>query len=210
MILRGLAQLVSIVLHPLLLLTYILLLLMWANPYYFGASKFQPSSILLYNVIFTTFFLPALATVLLRATGLIASLQMEDKQDRTGPFIIAGMFYLWIFWNLFQNANVAPRIFVSFVLGATISLFLAFFINIFSKISLHTTGMGGLLAVVAILTADARTVVNMPMVLMVVILLAGLVGTSRLILDAHEPSEVYGGYFIGFIAQLAAFRFIMM
>lgn len=210
-ILRGLAQFLSIIFHPLLMVTYILLLLMWVNPYYFGASKFQVSnSILLYNVIFTTFFLPALAAVLMRMLGLIASLEMEDKDDRIGPYIIAGVFYLWIFWNLFQSTHASPRIFVSFVLGATIGLFLSFFINIFAKISMHTVGMGGLLAVVAILTADARSVVNMPVVMMIVIGLAGLIGTCRLVLKAHEPSEIYGGYFIGFIAQLAAFRFLMM
>ena len=170
MILRGLAQLFSVLLHPLLLLTYILLLLMWANPYYFGASRFQISGVLIFHVIFNTFLIPAIGALLLKFTGLISSLEMKDRDDRIGPFIITGICYLWIFWNLFQKSNAAPRIFVSFVLGATISLFLAFFINIFSKISLHTTGMGGLLAVVAILTADARTVVNMPMVLMIVIL----------------------------------------
>ena len=36
------------------------------------------------------------------------------------------------------------------MLGATIALFIAFFINIFSKISAHAVGMGGLVAMVLI------------------------------------------------------------
>jgi hypothetical protein len=37
---------------------------------------------------------------------------------------------------------------------------------------------------------------------------AGLVGSSRLILGAHEPNEIYGGYAIGFLAQFVALSYL--
>ena len=40
----------------------------------------------------------------------------------------------------------------------------------------------------------------------IIILLAGAVGTSRLYLKAHKENEIYGGYIVGILAQLIAFR----
>jgi membrane-associated phospholipid phosphatase len=51
--------------------------------------------------------------------------------------------------------------------------------------------------------------VSLNVVLLMAILLAGLVGTSRLSLKAHEPMDLYGGYFIGLIGQFVAMRFLL-
>jgi membrane-associated phospholipid phosphatase len=40
------------------------------------------------------------------------------------------------------------------------------------------------------------------------VFLAGLVGSSRLYLKAHQPMQVYGGFIIGIIAQFIALRFV--
>jgi membrane-associated phospholipid phosphatase len=76
------------------------------------------------------------------------------------------------------------------------------FTNIFKKISLHMIAMGGLVAFMAWQQAtDAHWPVWwVPMTL----LLAGLVGTARLLKNAHAPSEVYAGFLAGIICQLAA------
>jgi len=40
------------------------------------------------------------------------------------------------------------------------------------------------------------------------ILACGLVGTSRMLLGAHNSSDIYGGYFVGFISQFVALNYI--
>ena len=144
----------------------------------------------------------------MKMLGLVSTWTLEDKQERIGPYILTGIFYLWIFVNLQHNPDV-PTSYKSFILGATIGLFMGFFINIFSKISLHTLGMGGMIAVIGIVMGIYNTRVNMTVILMLTILAAGIVGTSRMILKAHEPADVWGGYAVGFFAQLVALRFIM-
>lgn len=215
-----LAYAVSVLMHPLLMPTYMLALLLLVNPYLFGVRHIaeHSSKVLLLRIFISTFFLPAVAFLLLRFLNLIRSLEMRDRQERTGPYIITGVFYLWMFRNLLDNTQI-PTAYTTFMLGATIGLFLAFFINIFSKISAHAAGMGGLVAMVLItmfmFSYDTFTVqsawlgamhFNMLVVLMAVVLLAGLVGTSRLWLQAHQPMEVYGGFAVGFVAQLIALR----
>ena len=41
------------------------------------------------------------------------------------------------------------------------------------------------------------------------VLLAGLVGTSRLFLKAHTPLEVYTGFFLGLLTSLGTLTYLL-
>jgi hypothetical protein len=214
------AQVISVLFHPLLMPTYMLALLLLVNPYLFGVNSWgdQMSKLLLLRIFISTFLLPMVGVSMLRGVGFISSLEMHDKSERIGPYIITGIFYLWMFRNLVDNPQI-PTAYTIFMLGAVIGVFLAFFINIFSKISAHAVGMGGLTAMVIItmflFSYDTFTLqtawfgmlhFNMTAVLLAVLLATGLTGTARLWLHAHVPAEVYGGFAVGFLSQLIALR----
>lgn len=232
-IVKMLAQVVSFVFHPLLMLTYMLVLLLLVNPYLFGVNSLgdQAAKLLVIQVFLYTFFIPAVAVFMFRALGLVKSIELKDRQDRIGPYILTGIFYLWLFYNLLNSGEInagqlnfvlqIPTAYVSFVLGGTIALFIAFFINNFSKISTHAVGVGGLLGMVVItmmlFSYDSFTInssilgtvqISMSSVLMMAILLCGIVGTARLMLQAHEPMDLFGGYLVGFASQFIALRII--
>lgn len=206
------ARFFSLAGHPLLVLSYLLLLMMSANPFAFGVNKMtdQRAMVLMFYVVSTTFLIPALGVSLLKPLGLIRSLAMTDKQERIGPYIITGVFYLWMFKNFTSGA--VPPLFAEFALGATIALFLAFFANIFLHISAHTTGMGALITMVAILAFEwagqslpiASMTISFNVVLYFFIAIAGLVGVSRLSLKNHPPGAIYLGYAAGILAVLLA------
>ena len=214
-----LAKVVSFVFHPLFGVSYILLLLLAVNPYLFGVNQLSDQIPLIFLLVFSTVLIPGLSVVMMKALGLVQTLELEDKTDRIGPYIITGIFYLWMVVNFRNNPNI-PDLFASFMLGATIALFLAFFINLFSKISAHTVGMGGLVAMIAILLSiysysdihlylgDLGTVdISLTFIFLVAIFLAGLVGTARLWLGAHDMQDLVGGYMVGIAGQLIALRF---
>lgn len=207
------ARFLSLVAHPLLVLTWVLLLLVATDPFAFGANDLTDPRIrvLVLTVFITTFLLPAVGVAIMRPLGLIKSLQMHDKQERTGPYILTGVFYLWVFKSLLTDVQMPP-LFVGFALGTTIGLFLAFFANIFTKISAHAVGMGGLVAMVALLCFRWPVMgLSLPLggqvvqvsgvvVLVLAVMLAGAVGMARLYLRAHEPADVYRGYAVGIVA----------
>lgn len=222
--LRSLAQIISFIFHPLLITTYMLVILLIVNPFGFGVNSIgeQYSKELILRIFLSTFFIPAVAVVMLKFLGFIQSMEMKTTEERIGPYIITGIFYLWLFYNFLNNSNI-PRTFTSFMLGAVIGLFIAFFINIFSKISAHAVGMGGLLGMVIITMALSNfdsfvlhsTIIgtfefSMNALLLFTLLMAGLVGTARLLLDAHRPNDIYGGYLVGFASQFIALRFILL
>ncbi len=212
---RFLAYFVSIVFHPLLMLTYMLILLLIINPYLFGASVISQVDVFILTIFFSTFVLPGFSVVLMKLLGLVASIELKDKQERIGPYILAGVFYLWIYFNLLHNPDI-PQAFKIFALGATIGLFGAFFFNLFFKVSMHGAGMGGLIGMIIITmlwySYENFTIylggevfqMSMHTVFMLVILLSGAVGTARLFLGAHQPKELYSGFLIGIFSQFIA------
>lgn len=221
MVLRGFAKLISVLFHPLLILTYMLVLLLAANPYLFGVNRLQDRMPLILLIFLSTFVIPTIAVSMMKLLGLVRTLALESREERIGPYIITGIFYLWLFVNFLHDPRV-PVAFTSFVLGATIGLFLAFFINIFSKISAHAVGMGGLLAMIVITmflySYDTLTVyagwfgqieISMATVLILAILLAGMVGTSRLLLQAHDMQDLSGGFLVGFVSQFIALQILL-
>ena len=107
--LRALAQVISFVLHPLLILTYVLILLLLVNPYMFGVSSLGDRSarILVIQIFLYTFFIPFIVVVMLKALGFVKSIELKDRQERIGPYIISGLFYLWMFINLYYNSRTA-------------------------------------------------------------------------------------------------------
>jgi hypothetical protein len=217
-IIRFFSNAISVLFHPLLMLTYILVLLLLANPFLFGIRHYSEGGKLFLIVFLYTYLYPSFAVLMMKALGMIDSLEMKTKNERIGPFIATGIFYLWFFRNIYSDPNM-PVAYVAAVLGATIGLFSAFFINLFYKISLHAVGVGGLIGV-AFITVTFFSYGIMPLdklgmmqvntyyLLFVTILISGLVGTSRLILKAHRPQEIYLGYLLGLATQLLAIKIL--
>lgn len=205
---------IRFLIHPLLILTYILLLMLAMNPYAFGVNGLgdKRSVLLLVSVFSTTCLIPGIGIVLMKPLGMVKNLEMDDKQDRIGPFIITGVFYLWLFKN-FQVDGGVPLVYTRFVLGATIGLFLTFFINIFRKISIYAAGMGALLTMVLILAFawPGRSLdmgmlqVSMNVVLAVVMLLAGALGYYLQVTGRHTAAEVWQGYAAGCVSVLIGY-----
>jgi len=220
--LRNFASLISWLTHPLLAITYIYIILLFTNPFDFGFRNWSDTGaiILFLRIFLTTFFIPGFAVLMLTFIGLAKSMELPEKEDRIAPYIITGIFYLWMFRNFLDNPDI-PSSFSRAILGSSIGLFLAFFINIFDKISAHTVGIGGILGFILIfLFQQGNTVlfsqgfteniylIPMSLVFLITILIAGLTGSSRLYLKAHTPAQVYAGYFIGILTQFIALRFI--
>lgn len=213
--LRLVAQIISVVFHPLFIFAYMYLLLAWVNPAIFGkpnlglilASKSVHLELFL-RTLMTMIGLPLLAIALMRGLNMISDITIPDRQERIGPYIVVGLSYIVSFVQI-NNIPMVPVQVKIFVLGATIALFTAFIINLFSKISIHAVGMGGMIAMVmmSVLSVPYNYESNLH-VLPIAVLVAGLVGTARRILGAHEAGDIYGGYFIGFFAQFVALQFL--
>jgi len=198
--LRGLAQFFSYLLHPVFIPGAMAAFLLMGHPMFTLLLDEQVRVRLLAMVLLNTILFPVLIAFLLWRLGFTKSLQMETQRERIYPLIINIIFYFWA-WNVSRNLPDIPVPLVQWLLGVFLCGSAAMFTNIFMKISLHTIAMGGLFmfSVMMMLTDPFWPFWMLP----VVLLIAGLTGTARLLREAHLPSEVYAGYLAGAICQLA-------
>jgi hypothetical protein len=194
-----LSKILSYLFHPLLVPTYVLLVMIRLNPYlFYGLAAAKAISIVAYS----TFFFPAVAILLMKKLGFISSLEMPDKQQRIIPLIVVIVCFVWNYLSVKQTGF--PQPFTWFILGAVISLFLAFFINVFQKLSLHTVALSGALMAIMMMFFYAQLAANAYFLLIILIL--GAVASARLYLKAHTPREINTGFIVGILGQaLAAF-----
>ncbi len=203
------AKIISYLFHPLLFPTYGLLLLLYTNPNRFGHFGEKLHIVWLIIIFALTFLFPAIWLLMMKRLEMIDSLNLETNKERIVPFIATATFYLWTAWMFKSNVNMkipTDKLIFYMMLGSCFTIFMALCINIFMKISLHTMGAGNLLGIIfpliSISTYDLR------FVFVALILVAGIIGVSRLILKAHTPREVYAGYLVGFTGQFLAFTLV--
>lgn len=213
---KILAGTISTVTHPLLVLTYGLILIIAFNPYVFGSSQVADELPLILICFAYTFLLPLISIVFMKLIGLVSSLQLPTKEERIGPLIICIIFYTWFTINVYRNSDI-PLLVGIYSFGSIIALSLTFFVNIFSKISLHAVGWGGLLGLTMVMIwyfgyqslSFFDWEVHIRLILVLLVILGGIISSSRLVLAAHRPKDIYGGFLVGFTSQLIAIRFLL-
>lgn len=199
--LRVGAHIVSYIFHPLFIPTYVTAFLLYLHPYIFLGTDPADKIKKLAFVFFNTGFVMAFAVFLMRRLGLIGSLYLRTSQERIIPYAAATIFYFWA-WYVAHKQPDNPVLFVQFLLGSFLAVCGAWLFNIRGMISMHATAMGGLVMFFLLLTFTtdhaSGSYVAVPL------LLAGLVTTCRLIVDAHSLKQITIGFILGALSQLIA------
>ncbi|HEX5003355.1 MAG TPA: hypothetical protein VFW78_12740 [Bacteroidia bacterium] len=194
---RYFSRFLSYVLHPLLMPFYAVLILFNLNTYLAFSTTIQLQHLVLLIVFITTLAFPLLSTLLLLKNGTIQSLEMETARERRSPFLFAAVCYLICYYLLYKLP--VSRLLGTMVLAAALTLFISLVLSFRYKVSIHMIGIGGLSGVLfgigQVLQADVMTP------LLICILVAGFLGTARLLLNAHSPGQIYSGFLIGFVTE---------
>lgn len=206
---KFIARIISYFSHPLLFPTYGALFILFVNPNRFGLFGSRVHIAWLIITFALTFIFPVVWLVMMKRLEMIQSLALETSRERIIPFVATGTFFLWAAWMFKPAANMkipSNELIFYMLAGASLSLFVAFIINIFSKVSLHTLAAGNLLALG--LTMIRFSTYDLRFVFICLIILSGIIGAARLILKAHSEQEVMIGYLAGFTCQFIAFTLI--
>lgn len=102
-------------------------------------------------VIFAfTCMVPFIAIFVLHRTGVIKDALLNERRDRTIPFIIATLTYFGVAIYLYNVHS--PNWFPAFFLGSAATAIFTLVVNFWWKISGHATGLGGLTTFIFFLT----------------------------------------------------------
>ena len=196
---QKLALVVSVLLHPLFVPAYCVLLLHRANPQLFTPPA--DFTFVLTNIVLYTLLFPLFTVFMLKKLGFIDGFNMKSRQNRILVLMPTLIFFATTYMGLKQNET--HELLSDMLLGSSIALSVAIMINgLYHKISLHAIGMGGFFGIGMAMVAFSHY--DISAWLAVIIVLAGLVGTCRLLLNAHTLQEVYNGYLTGFLAMAVA------
>ena len=206
LVMRVTAYFFSVVFHPLFIPVIAAAWLVFLQPGFFTGLAAREKSMIVFRVGYNTIFYPALTVLLLRAVGFIKNIFLNTQRERIIPYIATNIFYFWMYL-VFKNNEAIPDVLTSYIFGIFLASSLALLANIYYKISMHALGMGSLvgLALLIIFTGYSNT---MFLPAMIILLLTGLVCTSRLIVSNHTPFDIYTGVLIAVLCQFVAYAII--
>jgi hypothetical protein len=188
------AKIVSVIFHPLLMTTYLVLLLgnFFPQMLLIKASALRLFALL---VFFVTFVLPALNIVMFKVNGVISSFTLASRAERIIPFIFISIIYVLVTALFFYKGSFGSN-FNRLMLIVSLMVVISTVITFFYKVSIHSISIWGAVGIVLPLNKIVDGSLLWPTA--AIIAIAGFVMSSRLLLNAHTPREILFGAVIGF------------
>ena len=122
----------------------------------------------------STAIVPGLFIFLLVKNGAAGDIELSDRKERVVPYLIFITSILVCIFFLYKM--LMPFWLLAMLIGACVALVIALCINM----------------------------INPYWAFIVVLIVAGLLGTSRIFLKRHTPMQVYAGFCLGFICTFVA------
>ena len=196
-------------LHPLLLPTLAFFVLLFISPVAILSVRSEAKWPLLTLIFIMTFVIPVCGIYLYYLLGGTKDLFLEEAKDRKIPYIFATICYTFCTFLFITGDSFAALPALAVIIGSiTVSIALVTVINFFWKISAHSVGISGVIGfITALVIKYDEGVLYYP--LLITIILAGLLMSARLQLNAHTPTQILAGTMLGFsVSFLAIIAFL--
>ncbi len=188
------SRILSAIFSPLLMGTYSVLIAMWLSYLCFSPAK---AKLIVISVTFVaTCIIPLIAIFLLFKAGIVTDSGLNKRKERTLPYLLCIMCYIGT--GIYYHFVNAPVWLSMAMFGGALALIIQTCVNSVWKISGHAAGVGGLVGLAYFIMITGNAPENMEWQFLLLVLIAGLVGTSRLILERHTLMQVAAGFLNGF------------
>jgi hypothetical protein len=192
--LDKLAKIISVIFHPLFMPVYGMVII-FSAPTLFEYLPFAVKRILLFIVLINNVLLPLSLLPFFRYRNIISSWTINNRRERIIPLLITTILYSTTSFIIFRFP--VPGFLKSFFLAAAFLSLMVTVINFRWNISLHSVGAGALIAIVLLLSFKMYS--PLMWYLISVIIAGGLILSSRLRLNYHNPQQVWFGFITGFL-----------
>ena len=187
------AKLISVIFHPLFIPLYGMLIIFTA-PTLFWYIPFKVKKILFLVVTTNNILIPISLMPFFRYRNIISSWIIETRKERIIPLLSVSFFYAITSIIMFRLQ--IPVFLKAYIFSISFIALTTTLINFWWKISLHSVGVGVLAGIVIVLSLKMS--VSLTWFLLPVLLIGGLVLSSRLKLNSHNGAQVYIGFLTGF------------
>ena len=200
--LKAISKGISILFSPLLIPTYAALILLYSG-FHFSMFSWEAKRFLLIVVIISTAIMPAI-TLTVASLGKKLHITANNSGDLWIPMIFSALYYYLGFYLL--NKMPFYAIFKVLLLAGAILIVILMMISLKWKISYHTAAAGSLFGLVTALSL--RLGANPLVLLSIIAVVSGLIGTARVILLKSSLTETLAGFPIGFLVFFLIFFFL--
>jgi membrane-associated phospholipid phosphatase len=190
---------ISTILHPIVLPTLGVFLY-----FVFVSQSFEKRlQLIVLGLVFAlTYVVPVLLLLFLRNFGFIKDFQVSTIKERRFPVIFM-IFLLYFLGNTIIQIPTIRNLGILFY-GASLSLTCIYVLfSVKLKSSLHLVSMGNMIGFFLIMT-NINSLSMLPIIILLV-LLSGILASSRLYLKAHTPVELLIGFSLGIVCQFILF-----
>ena len=165
---------------------------------YLSIMPIQYKLIVLGIVYCFTIMIPVLAIFIFKKINGFSAQEFGERKKRYVPFFLTITSY--VFCLLMMNRLNIPWYMSGIILAALIMMVICIVVNLKWKLSEHMAGAGAVIG--GLVAFSALFGYNPVWWLCLFILVAGVLGTARIILGHHTLGEVMGGFAVGFICSL--------
>ena len=151
-----------------------------------------------------TILLPTLLIHLYRRYRGWNLIELGHKERRLVPYVIS--IFCYFFCVYLMEALHIPHFMGTIVSAALFIQVVCALINVWWKISTHTAAIGGVAG--ALFVFGELFAVNPVWWLSLVFVLAGLLGTSRMILRQHSLLQVVAGFVVGLVCSILGLLYL--
>lgn len=169
---------------------------------------FKPQEYIIITVVFIgTYIFPILLLWLLKRFEMIKSYHMVTIEERKFPLLLFISISFIIGHWLYKSTivNLLSLFFFGYGLGL---IFISLFLYLRIKISLHTMAISGLVGFLFYFSYFYK--INLLGIIAALFILAGIIGSARLRLRAHQLNEVLLGGFVGLGTQFLVYYIYMI
>lgn len=186
----------SYILHPIFISMYATLFYLYCKEDIFtNREKYY----VLFQILIITVLVPILFFMLLRSTGHVKSVMVPETSQRQIPLLLQCFLYILLVKRSIVIARYPELHF--FFLGALFSTIIALILSFFKiKASLHMMAISGLAFFVIGLNIHLK--MQNPYWTALLVLLTGIVASSRLEMEAHTNKELIIGLMTGIFPQI--------
>lgn len=193
-LIAGLANFLSTVLSPLMMPTYGVFLTLWVSILCLLPYGTRVSVLLVCMGI--TCILPLIFLSVLLHFRMIKDLHVQAREERLIPYLFGALCSGIAAYYLYYCHS--PRWFIMFMVGSAVTILVLALVNIKWQISAHMAGIGGIIALLYQLHDQGLSAFDLFWLLCIVVIVAGLLGSARLVLRRHDSWQVLAGVVVGF------------
>jgi len=147
---------------------------------------------------------PGISVLILRASRIIGTIEMDDRRDRILPLLLVTGYSLILIYRLMElkNEAIVSAHFLGLAFAGLAMSLIFVVINLITKISLHAGGAGMLVGFVIAYYLEQSLFIAWP--IYASIMVAGLVLMARIYLQKHSPFQSYLGFVLGSLITFSA------